>query len=147
MKHDYLFNFIFFCFNYQHCNNVLKSNVSYFCFLSLLLIRLRCVKEGGMNYPELIICRECSHWVRYVSQCLKATLYWMVCQWCNGLAWPHLTGPIFISMRGTLQIPGHRLRPIYTRQDRVCGERTWAGSSELYPDCACRLQPHFTRPA
>lgn len=50
MKHDSLFNFIFFCFNYQHCNGILQSNVCSFCFLSLLLIfvfRLRCVTPEG----------------------------------------------------------------------------------------------------
>lgn len=38
MKHDFLFNFIFFCFSYRHCNSILQRNDSSSCFLSLHLI-------------------------------------------------------------------------------------------------------------
>lgn len=95
MKHDSLFNFIFFCFNYQHCNGILQRNVCSFCFLSLLLIfvfRLQCVTPEGKRVWVILSPLSAENArsgvggsTSHSSNILKTIFRWTALQLCNRL--------------------------------------------------------------
>lgn len=87
-----LIQFYIFCFNYQHFNGILQSNVSSFCFLSLLLIfvfRLRVLvqKASGCVLSSV----EHAHSGAGVSMShsnniLKPIFMWTALQLCNRIS-------------------------------------------------------------
>ena len=96
MKHDFLSNFIFFCFNYQHYNGILQSNFVFhsvsFHYFSFFVFRLQCVTPEGKRVWVILsplsaktaqsgVGMSTSH----SSNILKMIFMWTALRLCNRL--------------------------------------------------------------